>query len=141
MVVHDYGPGRRMISLHGEVPGNMNIFELHDVIDCIEVELYDKLGCEAVIHMDPVDVENPLVAEISAKLEKIIKEIDKDLSFHDLRTVSGPTHTNIIFDLAVPYGCKISDSKIVSLVKDAVCREIGDTFLCVIKAERLYTGR
>lgn len=141
LVVHDYGPGRRMISLHGEVPGNMNIFELHDVIDCLEDELYKKLGCEAVIHMDPVDVENPIIPEITAKLRKITKDIDPMLSFHDLRTVSGPTHTNIIFDLAVPFGAKMSDTKITSLIKEKMAEEMGETFFCVIKAERLYTTR
>lgn len=141
LVVHDYGPGRRMLSLHGEVPGNMNIFELHDVIDQIEVELYEKIGCEAVIHMDPIDTDNPLRTEICEKLGKILKEIDAGLSFHDLRTVSGPTHTNIIFDLAVSFEVKMSDSKIIAHIGEEMKKEMGENFYCVIKAERLYTKR
>ena len=139
LVVHDYGPGRRMISLHGEVPGNMNVFELHDVIDHIEVELYETLGCEAVIHMDPIDTENPLLPEISSKLKTILRDIHPGLSFHDLRTVTGPSHTNIIFDLAVPYDVKMPDGKIVSTVKEQMRDQMGDRYFCVIKAERLYT--
>lgn len=139
LVVHDYGPGRRMLSLHGEVPGNMNVFELHDVIDHIEVELYESLGCEAVIHMDPIDVENPLLPEINAKLKAVMAGIDEGLSAHDIRTVTGPSHTNIIFDLAVPYDAKLSDNKLISLVQEGMQREMGDSYFCVIKAERLYT--
>lgn len=74
LVVHDYGPGRRMISLHGEVPGNSDIFQIHDVIDRIEKELNQKLGCEAVIHMDPIEVDNEKVAEIRSILALKIAE-------------------------------------------------------------------
>ena len=104
LVVHDYGPGRRMISLHGEVPGNSDIFEIHDVIDRIEKELNQKLGCEAVIHMDPIEVNNEKVAEIRRILALKIAERLEGVTIHDLRMVQGPTHTNLVFDAVVPYG-------------------------------------
>ena len=138
LVVHDYGPGRRMISLHGEMPGTMNVLDMHDIIDCIEAELIAQLGCEAVIHMDPVQVDNPMLEDISAYLKIVLSEICDDLSFHDLRIVPGNSHTNIIFDVCMSPDCKISESKIIATIRTKISEKYGDNFFCVIKLETSY---
>ncbi|MBQ2865530.1 MAG: cation transporter [Clostridia bacterium] len=138
LVVHDYGTGRRMVSLHGELPGYMNVMEMHDIIDCIEAELYAQLGCEAVIHMDPIDVDNPQLTDMSAYLNDILSDLYTGLSHHDLRMVPGNTHTNVIFDIIVPYGCKLSQQKITAEVRTKISEKYGENYFCVIRLESSY---
>ena len=85
LLVHDYGPGRRMISLHAEVPVEGNILELHDIVDNAEMELRNKLRCDAVIHMDPVVTEDAYILELKGKIERLMKEIDSVITMHDFR--------------------------------------------------------
>ena len=102
LVVHDYGLGRLLVSLHAEVPADENVLTLHDAIDRAELELADKLGCEAVIHMDPIDTNDDAVNEKRRQVEALIREIAPDVTIHDFRMVPGDTHTNLIFDAVVP---------------------------------------
>ena len=102
LVVHDYGLGRLLVSLHAEVPADENVLTLHDAIDRAELELADKLGCEAAIHMDPIDTNDDAVNEKRRQVEDLIREIAPDVTIHDFRMVPGDTHTNLIFDAVVP---------------------------------------
>ena len=103
MVVHDYGPGRQIISLHAEVDGTKNIFDIHDVIDTIEKDLYEKFSIETTIHMDPIDTENEVVTDTRGKLAESLKIIDTALTLHDFRmTPMSDQRTNLIFDVVVP---------------------------------------
>ena len=135
MVIHDYGPGRMMISLHVEVPGNRDIFELHDAIDTIENEIREALNCEAVIHMDPVATDDAAVSNAKSLVINAIKEIDPVISIHDFRMVTGPTHTNLIFDVVLPFSYKYTDDEVSVLVKKAV-NGIDETWFAVIKIEK-----
>lgn len=137
LVVHDYGPGRCMISLHGEVPGNGDIFELHDVIDRIEKELNEKLGCEAVIHMDPIEVDNGKITEMKRILVQKISEELPGVSIHDFRMVQGPTHTNLIFDAVVPYGFEKTNDEVKKGIEDIVSRN-WENYFAVIQVEQSY---
>ena len=137
LIVHDYGPGRMIISLHGEVSGDEDVFVLHDVIDCIERELADKLHCEAVIHMDPIAVNDELVNDTKAQVEKIVLEVDERLTIHDFRMVTGTTHTNLIFDILVPYGLNMTDEQIKSTVEEKILTHWGNYF-AVIKVDKSY---
>lgn len=137
LVVHDYGPGRRMISLHGEVAGNSNIFEIHDVIDRIEKELGQKLGCEAVIHMDPVEVDNEKIAEIKTELSEKIQDKLPEVSIHDFRMVQGPTHTNLIFDVVVPYEYEKTGSQVKAEIEDIVSKS-WENYFAVIHVDHSY---
>jgi len=137
LVVHDYGPGRRMISLHGEVAGNSNIFEIHDVIDRIEKELGQKLGCEAVIHMDPVEVDNEKIAEIKTELSEKIQDKLPEVSIHDFRMVQGPTHTNLIFDVVVPYEYEKTGSQVKAEIEDIVSTS-WENYFAVIHVDHSY---
>lgn len=113
LIVHNYGPGRVMISLHGEVPGDGDIYELHDSIDLVEHEINSTLGCECVIHMDPIDTRNEVVNEMKSKVTAIIKNYDKNITIHDFRMVAGPTHTNLIFDAVIPFESRIDSDELM----------------------------
>lgn len=138
MVVHDYGPGRVMVSLHAEVPGDGDIFELHDAIDHIERELTEKLGCDAVIHMDPIETDNEVVNQLKVRVEAGVKLLMEEASIHDFRMVQGPTHTNVIFDVLVPYSVKESDDEIRQKVWKMV-RLLDSTYCAVINIDRAAT--
>ncbi|MDD6009916.1 MAG: cation diffusion facilitator family transporter [Lachnospiraceae bacterium] len=120
LVVHDYGPGRVMISLHAEVPHTEDILVIHDEIDNIEEELGDKLNCEAVIHMDPIIVDDEKVNEVKEYVCKIVHQVGEELNFHDFRMVSGNSHTNLIFDVVVPFKYKMSDEVIKKAIQEAI---------------------
>lgn len=137
LVVHNYGPGRCMISLHAEVPGDGNIFELHDEIDLIEKELKAKLSCEAVIHMDPLEVNNEKIVEMKQILVEKIAEAYPGVSIHDFRMVQGPTHTNLIFDAVVPYGFKRSNEEVKHGIEEIVSNN-WDNYFAVIEVEQSY---
>lgn len=137
LVVHDYGPGRMMISLHAEVSGDGDIYVLHDLMDHIEMEVEEKLGCDTVIHMDPIEVNNETVMCMRSLVEKKIKEMDEELNIHDFRMVQGPTHTNLIFDVVVPQSYKLSDREVEHQVKKMI-RKLDGNCYGVVKIEKSY---
>ena len=139
LVVHDYGPGRLMISLHAEVPYKEDILELHDMIDQIEFDLRGMLNCEPIIHMDPIVDDDDEINDARAEVEKIIKEIDEKISFHDFRMVKGNTHSNLIFDIVVPHGYSMSDLELRELISNRVNR-YNKTYFCVIQVDKDYTN-
>ncbi len=120
LVVHDYGPGRLMISLHGEVSGDGNIFALHDVIDQAEKELKERLGCEAVIHMDPIETANEESAAIRRGVEEIVKQIHSDITIHDFRMTAGEDQLEMAFDAVAPYQTERSDEELAEEIKRRV---------------------
>lgn len=121
LVVHDYGPGHRMVSLHGEVDGSQDIFELHDAIDGVEMELQKRLGCEAVIHMDPVNLKDPEMQEKKARISQMVKAIDQRLTIHDFRLVHGGGVTKLLFDVVMPFGMKMGEEELKKQIQDQVC--------------------
>ena len=139
LIVHDYGPGRRMISLHVEVPANENVLELHDEIDNIESELKRELGCEAVIHMDPIVVDDGVTDETRQKVAALVNCIDDQISIHDFRMVTGPTHTNLIFDAVVPFKFRLTDETVREKIRTAV-RALDGNYYAVVNVERSYTA-
>lgn len=137
LIVHDYGPGKTMISLHVEVPGDQDIFRLHDMVDNIEMELEEQLHCNCVIHMDPIESNNEIVVEMRKKVAELVTEIDTRLSIHDFRMVPGKTHTNLIYDVVLPQEFQMSDEEIEKLIQEKV-REKYPTCYSVIKVEKAY---
>ena len=128
LMVHDYGPGRLYVSLHAEVPASGDILALHDVVDSAERELASELGCLATIHMDPVVSDDGLTAETRERVAAIVRLIDPGITIHDFRMVPGPTHTNVIFDAVVPYGCPLSDQEVARRVQEGVRALDGNYF-------------
>lgn len=137
LVVHDYGPGRVMLSVHVEVSASGDILALHDMIDLIEHRLAKELQCSAVIHMDPVCVDDEMTNVIKAEVSDIIQNMEGDVSFHDFRIVSGPTHTNLIFDIVVPYKYAMTDNEVVDYIQEKV-KEINENYFVVIDVDKAY---
>ena len=137
LVVHDYGPGRVMISLHAEVPADGDLLQLHDVIDNIENQLRRELGCDAVIHMDPVVTGDENTARLHRQVALLVKSIDPRLSIHDFRTVPGATHTNLIFDTVVPYEVPLSAAQVQQRIGELV-RGLDGNYYAVTKIDRSY---
>lgn len=138
LIVHDYGPGRMMISLHAEVSSSGDVLELHDEIDNVENELREKLGCEAVIHMDPIVTDDGVTEETRQRVAVLVHCIDDVINIHDFRMVKGPTHTNVIFDAVVPFGFRLSDEEVAKKIRTAV-RALDGNYYAVVKVERSYT--
>lgn len=123
MIVHDYGPGRRIVSLHAEVSADGDILLLHDAVDRLEHQLRDTLNCETVIHMDPIVTDDARVSPLRMRVARLLQErIDPVLEIHDFRIVTGPTHTNVIFDVVAPYDFRMGDE----LLKTEVTRLIHE---------------
>ncbi len=139
LIVHNYGPGRVMISLHAEVDAKGDILILHDVIDNIENELKSKCSCQAVIHMDPIITDDEEINQLKTDIVCLIKEIDEKLSLHDFRVVKGPTHTNVIFDVVVPYKLPYKDEEIRKIIADKILEKFENHF-AVIEIDRDYTS-
>lgn len=135
MVVHNYGPGITIVSLHIEVDGERNIFDTHDMIDNIEKELRSRLNIHATIHMDPIVTNDAEINEMLALTRSLVKEIDEGFDIHDFRFVRGNTHTNLIFDIAVPFTKKYTDAQIRDLVQYKISEHNKD-LLCVITVDR-----
>ena len=131
LVVHDYGPGRVMISLHAEVPADGNLLQLHDVIDNIEHRLQKELGCVAVIHMDPIVTNDAHTTALRQAVAEQVKTIDPRLTIHDFRIVPGPSHTNLIFDVVVPYDVKLSGEQVRRRIGELVAQMDGNYFAVV----------
>ena len=136
LMVHDYGPGRKIISLHAEVPADSNMIQIHDVIDNLEKKLSKDLGCMATIHMDPVAVNDPEVKELKHQVADLVKEVLDAITIHDFRVVKGDTHTNLIFDMVVPFSCKGTDREMADMVADKIKEKLGNNYYAVIDVDR-----
>ena len=136
LMVHDYGPGRRVISLHAEVPAEGDIVVLHDIIDNVEMKLRTELGCFATIHMDPVVTTDERVKELKEKCNEIIKELGDKLTLHDFRVVFGETHTNLIFDVVIPFEHEMSDSETTKRIQEMIWEKLGRQYFIVVTIDK-----
>ena len=138
LIVHDYGPGRVMISLHAEVDVNGDIQDIHEQIDHIEHELQEKLHCSATIHMDPIVTDNKEVLAMKTKVEEMVHFLDESFSMHDFRMVKGSTRTNLIFDVEVPRKTSYTDNEIVNWLKERIHELPGSKYFAVIQIDHEY---
>ena len=140
LIVHNYGPGRQFASVHVEVPQNIDTVKCHEQIDLCEKLLFETLDVSVVIHMDPIDTDNSLVAQTRQTLSEAIKTIDDRLTLHDFRmTPKAKTRTNLIFDVVIPSDFKISADDLKTQI-NIKAKEINETFCCVITIDNDYTG-
>lgn len=137
--IHDYGPGRVVVSLHAEIPAEMNVMEAHDIIDSTEDKIKKKYKCDISIHMDPVETENEKVNELKSVVGNIINEISPRLNFHDFRITQGPLRTNIIFDLEVPFGFDMKDSDIIKEISKKI-KAIDESYYVVIQVDKVIVN-
>ena len=135
MVVHNYGPGNTICSFHAEVDGKADVFATHDCIDNIEKRLFVEQGIRTTIHMDPIVTDDEKVSALRIRVAKAVKEIDMRLTIHDFRYVEGITHSNLIFDVTVPFEIKDTNDRIKELVSDKIS-EIDPNYFAVITIDR-----
>ncbi len=137
LVVHDYGPGRKMVTLHTEVDGKGDFFTLHDAIDNIERELTAECGCHATIHMDPIESDNETVLEMREKVAELVRRIDPAITIHDFRLVPGKTHTNVIFDAVVPAGLPMTEEAVAERIRLLVA-DAYPNYYAVVDIDQAY---
>ncbi len=140
MIIHDYGPGRMMISLHAEVPADGDLLSMHDTIDLAEQTLRDRFGCDAIIHMDPIVTNDEHVVQMRSKMAQLVQVLDPRITVHDFRMVTGPTHTNLIFDVACPFDLKLTDGEIRRQIT-AMVELLEGSYKAVVTVDRIYADR
>ena len=138
LVVHDYGPGRQMVSLHAEVPASGDILQLHDVIDNIERELHEKLHVQAVIHMDPIVTDDETVDALRRQVAELVRQVEPRMTVHDLRVIRGTTHTNLVFDAVLPLDAAITPAEAGRRIREKVSELDGD-YYAVVTVEHSFT--
>ena len=137
IMVHDYGPGRKIVSFHAEVPANGDICKVHDVIDQMEQDYYNKFNCITTIHMDPIVVDNKEINDMKAFTAKIVKELNPEFSIHDFRMTDGGQRVNLIFDLVVPRDREYNADEIRKVIQNKI-HEKNNKYYAVIKVETSY---
>ena len=137
MMIHDYGPGRKIVSFHAEIPANSDICMAHDIIDQMEQDIYDEFNCITTIHMDPIEVDDEEINKMREITEKIVKEINKEYSIHDFRMTNGGGRINLIFDLVIPREEKIDGDKLKLEVQQKIHSE-NSKYYAVPKIEHSY---
>lgn len=136
-MMHDYGPGRKYMTFHAEVDSRENIMEIHDQIDLIERELLEKFNILTTIHMDPIDMDDELTLMLRDKVNVIVNQINNQYSIHDFRIVSGPTHTNLIFDVLIPASDEIAHRELKTNIENEV-KKLNPSYFCVIQIDHAF---
>ena len=139
IMCHSYGPTKVFMTLHVEVDQDVNVNTSHDLIDVIENQVGLKYNMLVTIHMDPIDTKSPLVLSLKEKTSQILAKFNPRLTFHDFRIVKGETHTNIIFDVLVPYDLKITEQELYTYI-DGEFKKIDPYYFLVLKVDNDYTG-
>ena len=137
LILHDYGPGRRFVSLHAEVDGSSEMFAVHDAIDAAEMEIKEKFNILATIHMDPIESDSSEVMQLKNAVEEKLRESFPNISIHDFRMVPGPSHTRLIFDAAVPAELRISDEMLAAQIRGIVSDNWAHHY-AVVNIDRSY---
>lgn len=137
LMMHDYGPGRKYMTLHAEVDCREDIMVLHDQMDLIEREVLKKYNILTTIHMDPIDMNDELTNALREKVSAIVQEINIRYSIHDFRIVSGPTHTNLIFDVLLPAGDETDHIALKKMI-DTQIKNIDESYFCVIQIDHAF---
>ena len=137
VMVHDYGPGRQIVSFHAEVPSDSDINIAHEEVDRLERDMHEKFGCIVTIHLDPIVINDPAVNEMRELVKSSVKEVSPLLSMHDFRMTMGENSVNLIFDLLLLADCPFTDEEAERLVVDKIHEKKQNCF-CVIRVEHPY---
>ncbi len=137
LVIHRYGNSTVFVTVHAEVPSDVDVMISHDIIDNIERDFRQELNIDLTIHLDPIDINNPETMRLKDLVNTIIKNIDPILSIHDFRVVHGQTHTNLLFDITMPIKFKYTPSEIRIMVSDEI-KKISENYFAIIQIDQLY---
>jgi cation diffusion facilitator family transporter len=138
VIVHDYGPGRMIASAHVKVSASQNFMDIHDSVDLLEKRISEEFHIPITIHMDPIDTDNETTKELKEAVTRVVKTISDQLSIHDFRMVSGKTHTNLIFDIDVPFEIGVSNEEIKKKIDEELASAYQTVFFLVIQFDRSY---
>ncbi len=131
MIVHDYGGGNVMVTVHAEVRANSNLVEIHEQIDHIEKEVLERLGCEMLVHIDPIVTECEDTMILQEKVLKLISEINSDMTMHDFRTVKDGDITQLIFEVSIPVSKKLTRKNAKEIIENKINSEMENCIALV----------
>ena len=137
VMVHDYGPGRQIVSFHAEVPADEDINIAHEEVDKLERDMHEKFGCIVTVHLDPIVLNDPLVNEMHDLAKRAAKTVDESFTIHDFRMTIGEESVNVIFDLLIPTDCKMCAEDAEKAVTEKIRTEKPNTF-CVVRVEHPF---
>lgn len=135
LFIHNYGAGRCFATFHAEVDGKKDIFTTHDAVDNIEKGVFNKFGVQCTIHLDPIVTDDAEITALKKEVEVAVSDINPEFTIHDFRVVPGDTHSNLIFDMLVPFHCKLHDDEIKRKTDERVKR-ISSKYFTVITIDR-----
>lgn len=136
MLVHDYGPGRKVISFHAEVPAEEDILKIHDTVDILERKIDYEFNCITTIHMDPINTTDERVITLRTQVQELAQAMDEGLRIHDFRVVFGETHTNLVFDIECPFDFKMTDEEVVEQLQMNIHKEIGPQYFIAVDIDK-----
>ena len=137
VMVHDYGPGRQIMSFHAEIPSDYNVNLAHEIIDKLERDMHEEFNAIVTVHLDPIEVNDEEVNAMRAFAIECLKEIDESFTLHDFRMTKGDKYVNVIFDLVIPVDCKMDDETAAKTVAEKI-KERNENCFAVIKAEHPF---
>ena len=137
VMVHDYGPGRQIVSFHAEVDSNSDINIAHEEVDALERDMHAKFGCIVTVHLDPIVTSDPFVNEMRCLAERSAKSANPEFSIHDFRMTVGESSFNLIFDLVIPADCSLSSTEAEKMVVEKIKTERPNCF-CVVRVEHPF---
>ena len=140
LIVHDYGPDRRMISLHVEMPVSLDILEMHNIVESIERELVWKLNCKSVIHIDPFVIDDVYTLKLKNKVVNALRKVDIKIEVHDFRIVEREKYTKVLFDVYIPQEISCSENEIRKIVRRVMGQEERKCF-AIVRVEKLYVQK
>jgi len=138
LLMHDYGPSSKFMSVHAEVDSSIDVMELHDIIDNIEMEILEKHGILTTIHMDPIDTKDKQAKSLKSKVRNIVSKINSSYTIHDFRMVRGTTHTNLVFDVVIPAQDESLHEEVKNSIVSAIKDSLGNNYNCVITVEHSF---
>lgn len=138
--VHSYGEGRIFASVHCEVDADQDIMISHDIIDNIERDFLQDSGIHLVIHLDPVQIHDDRTQKLYHQVREMVAQLSPEYSIHDFRVVWGTTHSNLIFDMVVPYGLSQSDEEVARAMGQLIQERLGKNYFAVVTIDHDYIG-
>lgn len=134
LAVYSYGPNKYFASVHVEVDANVDVLISHELVDRIEREFIEQTNIIVTGHLDPIVTDDEIVNDLRGRISAFIKTLDEGLSIHDFRMVHGEKRTNVLFDVATPFDCKLQKEELLSSL-EAFIQNVNDTYQCIITIE------
>lgn len=140
LIVHDYGPRRKFVTLHVEFSYKEDMLKIHEMIDALEKRIADELNCFVTVHMDPLVNDNDKINKLKEDVKSVIESFEYGFTFHDFRVVMGEKNTNLIFDVVVPFEAGLSDNQALDMITEKITEKLGKGYSLVISIDNDMCG-